>query len=133
MLDGYRNKSRLVFSDREIARLFSYIKANGKLTLDARVVMILIFTGLRPEDLFSVRKEDVHFGDKYFVAKGSKTEAGRDRLIPIVPITAPFKIRYLGVYIASICLIRTFFEVVFPKSNVLHLVRPYFAALQSNK
>lgn len=90
VLDGYKSMSRAIFSDQEIARLFMYIKTGGKYATAARVILILIFTGLRPEELFEIKKSDVNFQYKYFVAKGSKTEAGRDRLIPIVAAIAPF-------------------------------------------
>lgn len=90
ILDGYRGKSREIFSDAEISRLFLYAKSGGKYMDAAQLVLILIFTGLRPEELFSVKKDQVEFKEHYFKTDGSKTVAGMKRLLPITPIVAPF-------------------------------------------
>ena len=50
----------------------------------ARIVMILIYSGLRINELFGVRKADVHLdGQTPHMIGGEKTEAGRNRMIPI--------------------------------------------------
>lgn len=50
----------------------------------ARIVMILIYSGLRINELFGVRKADVHLdGQTPHMIGGEKTDAGRDRMIPI--------------------------------------------------
>jgi len=95
ILDGKRQKSREIFSDEEISRLFSYANAHERYASDAEIVLILIFTGLRPEELFAVNKDDIHLHDGYFVVRGSKTEAGHNRLIPIVPVVAPYFFTWL--------------------------------------
>ena len=46
----------------------------------AKIVLILLATGCRPNELFSVPLESCH--ENYFIS-GSKTEAGRDRVIPV--------------------------------------------------
>lgn len=51
----------------------------------AQVAVLLLATGCRPNELFSVKLEDCHEG--YFIS-GSKTEAGRDRVIPVSPFGA---------------------------------------------
>lgn len=48
----------------------------------ALVAVLLLATGCRPNELFSVKLEDCH--DGYFIS-GSKTEAGRNRVIPVSP------------------------------------------------
>lgn len=48
----------------------------------AQVAVLLLATGCRPNELFSAKLEDCH--DGYFVS-GSKTEAGRNRVIPVSP------------------------------------------------
>ncbi len=53
----------------------------------AQVVMILLSTGCRPNELFKAATADCH--ETYFVS-GSKTEAGKDRLIPVAPFGLPF-------------------------------------------
>ncbi len=47
------------------------------------VALILLATGCRPKDLFTAKLQDCH--DGYFIS-GSKTETGRDRVIPISSI-----------------------------------------------
>ena len=50
----------------------------------ARIVMILIYSGLRINELLSIRKADVHLdGQTPHMIGGEKTDAGRDRMIPI--------------------------------------------------
>ena len=49
----------------------------------ADIALILIATGARPGELFNARTENCH--TNYFIG-GSKTEAGRNRVIPICPI-----------------------------------------------
>ena len=48
----------------------------------ARIVLMLLATGMRIGELFSLRLEDYH---ETYVIGGSKTEAGRNRVIPIRP------------------------------------------------
>ena len=84
ILDGYRSKSRLIFSDEEIKRLFFYSQAaQGPYWEDAQIVMVLMLTGLRPEELFNVKKSDVDMTARCIHTAGSKTEAGRNRTVPI--------------------------------------------------
>lgn len=44
--------------------------------------LILIYTGMRAGELFGMRTADVHIDDGYMVG-GSKTDAGKNRIIPI--------------------------------------------------
>lgn len=48
----------------------------------AQIAMILFATGCRPNELFSVPLGNCH--ENYFIS-GSKTKAGRDRVIPVSP------------------------------------------------
>lgn len=91
ILDGYRSKSRLILSDEEINRLFFYaVSAKGKYWEAAQITLILVLTGMRPEELFEVKKADVDLAAGKIYTAGSKTEAGRDRTIPIAQPIAPF-------------------------------------------
>lgn len=57
------------------------IQAIQKATSPAKdIALVLIATGCRPNELFSAKTADCH--DNYFIS-GSKTEAGRDRVIPV--------------------------------------------------
>ena len=90
ILDGKASKSREIYSDEEIARLFWYANLDEALSPTARVVLILIFTGARPEELFEVRKTNVSLDECYIFFSGSKTEAGKNRLVPLVTQIVPY-------------------------------------------
>lgn len=66
------------FSDEEIALLWENLYVVNNVDL----VLIYIYTGLRPTELLEIRTENVHLDKKYMVG-GMKTENGYDRLIPL--------------------------------------------------
>lgn len=49
----------------------------------AMIILMLAYTGMRPNELFTLPLKDYH---ETYVVGGEKTEAGRNRLIPIRPI-----------------------------------------------
>lgn len=49
----------------------------------AKIALILIGTGARPNELFTVPLENCH---EYYFIGGSKTAAGRNRVIPVGPV-----------------------------------------------
>lgn len=54
----------------------------------------MIYTGLRPKELLEILAENVHLEEKYMTG-GMKTEAGKDRIIPLNDKTIPLvKNRY---------------------------------------
>lgn len=67
-------KEREIFLDADIKA----IKASKQVAAD--IALILISCGCRPGELFKVPTEDCY--EDYFIG-GSKTEAGKDRVIPI--------------------------------------------------
>lgn len=69
-------KEKEIFTDAEIEKL----KKDGSEA--ARIVLMLLATGMRIGELFSLPLEDYH---KTYVIGGSKTEAGKNRVIPIRP------------------------------------------------
>lgn len=56
---------------------------------DAEIAMIYIYTGMRPSELLEVKKENVDLKARIMVG-GLKTDAGRDRRIPIHSCILPF-------------------------------------------
>lgn len=56
---------------------------------NVRIVLIMIYTGLRIEELLSMKTENVHIEEQYMVG-GMKTDAGKDRIIPIADKIYPF-------------------------------------------
>lgn len=66
-----------IFTDEEIEILW-----NHKEELYPRILLILIYTGMRVSELLTLKTDHVHIDDRYMVG-GIKTEAGTDRIIPI--------------------------------------------------
>ena len=69
---------RVPFSDKEIKKLWDNV---GRMDF-IDTILILIYTGMRVGELLDIRISNVHIDKKYMVG-GSKTEAGKDRIIPI--------------------------------------------------
>ncbi|MBD5485956.1 MAG: tyrosine-type recombinase/integrase [Lachnospiraceae bacterium] len=46
------------------------------------IILIMIYTGLRPTELLEILTENVHLEEKYMTG-GMKTDAGGDRIIPL--------------------------------------------------
>lgn len=74
-------KEKEIFSDAEIQKL----EADGSDA--AKIVLMLLYTGMRIGELFSLPLSDYH---ESYVAGGEKTEAGRNRIIPIRPEGRPY-------------------------------------------
>lgn len=84
-------KKTRVLSDVEIAKIWT-MEDDKRLGDTARIALIMIYTGMRINELLYMRRENVHLDQRYMVG-GEKTEAGRDRPIPIDKCIVPL-IRY---------------------------------------
>ncbi len=82
-------KNIKIFTDFEIKKLFE----NDNIPyVDA--VLILIYTGLRINELLNIYKVNTNI-DEMYIKGGSKTDAGRNRIVPIHPrIQSCIKNRY---------------------------------------
>lgn len=76
---------RTPFTKKEIEKLFESV---GRYD-DVESILIMIYTGLRPGELIKIKISDINLEDKYIVG-GIKTDAGKDRLIPINNKIMPF-------------------------------------------
>ncbi len=76
-----------VLSDAEIASIWS-MQSDKRLGDTANIALGLIYTGMRISELLQLRRADVHLEECYVVG-GEKTEAGRDRVIPLHPDVLP--------------------------------------------
>ena len=70
-------KTGAIFTDEEITTLWKH--SEDKI---ARILLILIYTGMRIGEMLSMTNENIHLDECYMIG-GSKTEAGKDRVIPI--------------------------------------------------
>lgn len=76
----YSNEQKYVhsvFTDEEIEMLWKHSKEEG-----ARVILILIYTGMRCSEFLELSTDCIHLSDGYMTG-GNKTDAGRNRVIPI--------------------------------------------------
>lgn len=73
-----QKKEKPIFTAEEIAR----IEAEAEHDETARIVCMLLATGMRIGELFHLPLEDYH---ETYVVGGSKTKAGTNRIIPIRP------------------------------------------------
>lgn len=82
-LERGEKKEKGIFTAEDIVKL----RRDDSRT--ARIILTLIYTGFRINELFSVRLRDVHLDDNYIMG-GKKTEAGRDRIVPINQLIRPY-------------------------------------------
>ncbi|MBD5449707.1 MAG: tyrosine-type recombinase/integrase [Lachnospiraceae bacterium] len=72
------------FSDEEINTLWKQLYVINNVD----IVLIYIYTGMRPTELLEVLTENVHLDERYMVG-GLKTENGYNRLIPLCDKVLP--------------------------------------------
>jgi len=87
-----RKAKKPTFSDMEIKRLLNNVETGD---VWAGTIMILIYTGMRISEMLQLTKFSINreHRDNWYITGGVKTEAGRDRIIPIHPRIKPL-IRY---------------------------------------
>lgn len=73
-----KTNEKIPFSNEEITHLWNNIDT----IRNADIALILLYTGMRISELLEMKKENV-FLDKRYMIGGLKTEAGKDRIIPI--------------------------------------------------
>ena len=76
---------RLAFSPEQIQTMWEHIHAFPNL----KYVLILCYTGMRLGEMLSAKTATLNLNERYFVT-GSKTDAGKDRVITIAPEILPF-------------------------------------------
>lgn len=80
---------RIIFTDAEIKKIYAKRKEPA-----AAITLALLFTGMRPGELLSISNdENLQLDDGYLI-NGSKTAAGRDRVIPICATVKPIIRRF---------------------------------------
>lgn len=76
-------RERKPFSNEEIRKIIK----DG--STQAKIVLISIFTGLRPQELIGIEKKNVFIDENYIVG-GMKTSNGKNRVIPIHNLIKPY-------------------------------------------
>ena len=77
--------NRKPFTDDEIQKIFDNVDKMEYIN----TLAIMIFTGLRISELLDIKIQNVYLDKRYMIG-GMKTEAGRDRIIPISKKIEPF-------------------------------------------
>lgn len=75
--DSIQSKQRQPFTNEQIEKILAYDRHPLAYT-----IKLLLYTGLRISELLNIETQNVHLEDGYMIG-GTKTEAGRDRTIPI--------------------------------------------------
>lgn len=84
-LPKHRNKiERKVFTEEEIAILWTNLNEFDYVD----VILILIYTGMRINELLKLPKENINLEENTIIG-GNKTKAGKNRVIPIHPKILP--------------------------------------------
>ena len=76
---------RLAFSSEQLQKMWDNVDRVPNL----RYVLLLCYTGMRLGEMLGALTTDYHEAEGYFVS-GSKTDAGKDRVITISPKLRPF-------------------------------------------
>ena len=74
---------RRVFTRQQINKLWAID------TSYSRMILILLYTGLRIGELLNLRRQDINRRSSYLIVKHAKTKAGEGRIIPIHHRIAP--------------------------------------------
>lgn len=80
---------RNAFSPEEIEKLWNAAPQNPNVP----IVLMLIYSGVRINELLNLRKEDVNLEEQFFHVRESKTKAGI-RMVPIANKVLPFWVEY---------------------------------------
>lgn len=82
--------SKTTYTDKEIEILWKY---QGDDYVDA--TLVLLYTGMRISELLELKMENIHLDEQYAIG-GSKTEAGKNRIIPFADKIMPIIRRLYG-------------------------------------
>lgn len=88
----FEKKEKLIFTQEQISTLWEHSDDKR-----VQIILFLIYTGLRIGELATLTTDNVHLSDGYFVC-GEKTEAGRNRVVPI-PASIPELAAFLSSWI----------------------------------
>ena len=84
--DKVPETTRTAIDKKDIQKLWKEIDKGNE---TAEIAMIYIYTGLRATELLEAKKENINLEKRMMIA-GKKTEAGKDRRIPLHKAIIPF-------------------------------------------
>lgn len=78
-LPKFEKKEKKIFTAEQIKTLWEHSDEPN-----VQIILFMIYTGFRVGELLAIKKSDVHIVEGYIIG-GEKTDAGRDRIVPIPP------------------------------------------------
>lgn len=78
-----RKYKKVPFNTRQLNRVKQIADSNDVLAPWAKCIVMMCYCGTRPSEFLAVTKADVKLKSRYFIVRDSKTEAGRNRMVPI--------------------------------------------------
>lgn len=79
VLPKEKKSEKVTFTDAEITLLWQHSDDNS-----VRLVLFMIYTGFRIGEVAEIKPDDVHLEQGYIIG-GIKTDAGKDRIVPLPP------------------------------------------------
>ena len=89
--NGKASEKHVAYTSEEIQLLWNNLDLGVPLRYSAKdirdihpvdLILIMIYTGMRPGELLQIKTENIHLDKRYMIG-GLKTEAGKNRIIPI--------------------------------------------------
>lgn len=78
-----RKYKKIPFNIRQLNRVKKLADSNDVLAPWAKCIVMMCYCGTRPSEFLAIMKADVKLKSRYFLVRDSKTEAGRNRMVPI--------------------------------------------------
>ena len=83
-IDKLKRKNKKVpFNTRQLNRVKQIADSHDVLAPWAKCIVMMCYCGTRPSEFLATLKADVKLKSRYFLVRDSKTEAGRNRMVPI--------------------------------------------------
>lgn len=93
--DKDEGTKRTAIPPEDVAKIWQLTDEGGEIGQAAEIALIYIYTGFRATELLEVKKEDVDLAGRIIVG-GLKTDAGKDRRVPIHKAILPFVERLMN-------------------------------------
>lgn len=71
------------FTAAQIRKIQRLVEDGHRLADYARCILMMCYCGCRPSEFLNIKREDVDLKQRVFIVRESKTEAGRNRQVPI--------------------------------------------------
>ena len=78
------------FNTRQLNRVKRFAESSESSSCWAQAVVMMVYSGPRTSEFLSVLKTDVKLKQRYYIIRDSKTEAGKNRAVPISKKTLPY-------------------------------------------